>query len=355
MRIFIFLLLPFLLSTSTYAQKRKKKKAPKPVKIDTMRAIDILNPNLEKIVIWKNEVKAQEGTLLNGKKEGVWKTFHKNEKLSNLSEYHEGELVGVSIDFSDKGIGTKQINHQFANDTVIVQDKANPALQHYTIYGKTGDLLQTGSTLKGEKTGVWKDFHPKGNVAKMVTYLENKENGEAYVFDKEGGIVEEMSYQNGLLSGKKISYMTAGKNNRKLYTPLLEEHYKAGKLDGELIKYQKKGQPQEVSNYKNGEKHGTSKWYYESGELLSVFEYQNGVLTGKSNTYYKSGEVKTIANYRNSKLHDEYQTFHENGVLKTEGNYEEGNKEGKWIHYDEDAKKVKTEWYKNGELTKTKD
>lgn len=354
MRTFVFLFLGLFLTTSLFAQKRKSNSKKKVVKIDTLRQVDAVNPAIEYIVLKKKEVKIGEGMFLDGQKEGFWRKFHANGRLSNLSEYRKGELVGVSMDFSDKGMMTKQINHQFANDTIVLQDKQNVDLQHYTIYGDVGQLLQTGSKLKGKKMDIWRDFYPDGTAAKMTTYSGDIENGKMYVFDKNGGIEEEMMYEKGLLSGQKLTYNVGGKGKKKMYFVSLEENYKDGKLDGVMTKYKGKDKPQEISNYKNGVKHGTSKWFYDSGELLSDFEYVNGVLVGKSNAYYQNGKVKTIATYQNNKLHDVYQSFHKNGELEAEGKYIEGEKDGKWVYYDKEGKVEKTKWYEKGELKKEK-
>lgn len=354
MRIVTFLLLTLVFSTSMFAQKRKKK-PPKPVKIDTLVKTDPTNPTIKHLTILKNEVKTTTGTLLGEQKEGVWKTYHRNGQLANLSEYRNGELIGVSIDFSEKGVSTGQVNHQFANDTVTVTDKQNPDLQNITIYGELGKLLQTGSTLKGEKTGVWRDFRANGNITKAVSFIEGKENGDSYVFDKNGGIREKANYIDGLLSGLKITYKSVGKNRKKVYFPVRKERFKEGKLDGETMAYYKKDKPQEVTSYVKGKKHGSSKWYYKSGELLSDSEYDKGVLTGVLNTYYKNGQVKTTGKYRNNKPHDEYKSFYEDGVLESDGKYIEGKKDGKWTYYNKEEKAVKREWYENGKMTKVKE
>ncbi|MEZ4887552.1 MAG: hypothetical protein R3E32_22660 [Chitinophagales bacterium] len=355
MRTLLFLLLSLAFSTTTFAQKGKPKAKKQPVKVDTLVTVDAANAQIKHLTILKNNVKSSSGDLVNGNRESFWKSYHKNGAIASLSEYRKDVLVGVSVDFDERGMREKQVNHQFVNDTVIVQDEQIPALQHYTIYDKAGQLSQTGSMLNKQKTGVWREFSPNGSVSQMTAYQNNEKNGADYIFDEKGGIKEEANYEKGLLSGQKITYVLVGKGKNHTYRPLIEESYKAGKLDGEFTQYHKNGKTQEVSNYRNGVKHGASKWYYETGNILSDFEYNNGALEGKSNTYHNNGKVKTASNYKNSKLNGSYQSYYPDGKLEKEGTYDNGEKDGKWVYYNKEEKVAKTEWYEKGELTKTKE
>ncbi|MFK7906636.1 MAG: toxin-antitoxin system YwqK family antitoxin, partial [Chitinophagales bacterium] len=342
MRIFLFLFIGLLCCTSVSAQKRKKKKKPKaPARMDTLVTADAYNPNIKHLTILKNDIKESTGKVVNDQKEGFWKTYHKGGEMSSLSEYRNGKLIGMTVNFNSAGKGVSQVNHPFVNDTTVTQDELIPNLQHYTIYNDIGWLSQTGDMLEGQKTGVWRDFHPNGNVAKMTTYKGDKRNGITYIFDLDGGIEQEISYENEQLSGRKITYMLMGKGKNRSYRPLMDESYKAGKLDGELKKYTTVGKLQEISNYKTGIKHGSSKWYYAANRILSEFEYQNGILTGASKSYHKNGKLSKEANYKKSKLDGDFKSYHSNGKVESEGKYIIGEKDGKWSYYD-----------KNGEVTK---
>ncbi len=351
MRIFIFLFIGLFLCTSVSAQKHKKKA---PAKMDTLVTVHAKNPKIKHLTILKNDIKESTGMVVNDQKEGFWNTYHKGGEVSSLSEYRKGKLIGVTVNFSKAGIGVSQVNHQFVNDTIVQQDAVIPNLQHYTIYNDIGWLSQTGDMLEGQKTGVWRDFHPNGNVAKMTTYKEDKRNGISYVFDLDGGIEEEASYENEQLSGRKITYMLMGKGKNRSYRPLMDESYKAGKLDGELRKYTTLGKLQEVSNYRNGIKHGVSKWYHDANRILSEFEYVNGVLGGPSKSYHKNGKLSKESSYKENKLDGTYKSYYSNGELESEGKYILGKKDGKWTYYDKKGEVTEQEWYKDGELEKSK-
>ncbi|MGB1243254.1 MAG: toxin-antitoxin system YwqK family antitoxin [Chitinophagales bacterium] len=355
MRIFLFLFIGFFLCTSVSAQKRKKKKKTKaPAKMDTLATVDAKNSNIQYLTILKNDIKESTGKMVDNQKEGFWKTYHTGGEMSSLSEYQKGKLIGVTVNFNKDGKGISQINHQFVNDTIVKQDDLIPTLQHYTIYNDIGWLSQTGDMLDNQKTGVWRDFHPNGNVAKMTTYKGGKRNGITYIFDLDGGIEEETSYENEQLSGRKITYMLMGKGKNRSYRPFIDESYKNGILDGELRKYTTLGKLQEVSNYKNGIKHGSSKWYHNANSILSEFVYENGVLVGPSKSYHKNGKLSKEANYADSKLDGNFKSYHSNSKLESEGKYILGEKDGKWTYYDKKGSTTKQEWYKDGEIEKTK-
>lgn len=45
--------------------------------------------------------------------------------------------------------------------------------------------------------GVWKDFHPNGNVASERTFIRGQENGISVYFDTTGVVLEQRAWSNG--------------------------------------------------------------------------------------------------------------------------------------------------------------
>src|SRR5690349_12117852 len=73
---------------------------------DTLRTVDPTNPNKEYISVYnfKGTITAQ-GTLLNGKREGIWRAYaNGNGQLSQISEYRQGEVEGASVLFNTNGM-----------------------------------------------------------------------------------------------------------------------------------------------------------------------------------------------------------------------------------------------------------
>lgn len=326
---------------------------------DTLITKDSKNRQLEHWKIYNIRGKIhQEGNYLNNQKTGLWKTYHSNGKLQKLTQYQKSKIIGVEQEFTDTGIPIIQTNYQFVNDTLVEIISKKPKIEFLTIYNETGKLKYTGFLTDGIKTGIWREFDSNSNVKTFTTYQSDKKNGIHYIFDNEGGIIEEANYKNDVLKGKRVKYKVHGKKSKgkdnRIYKPMLIEHYKNGKLDGVFKNYYANGILQESSVYQNGIKNGISLWYHKTGELLSEFQYKNGVLVGSSKTYYPNSQIKTESNYVASKLTGIYKEYHDNGTIKLEGQYLKGKKDGIWQYYDVNGEKNKKEWYKLGDLIKSK-
>ena len=74
------------------------------------------------------------------------------------------------------------------------------------------------------------------------------------------------------------------------------------------------GYKKSVQQYLNGVDYGTWIFYYSNGKIETQGKFKNGVRVGKWKYYYQSGNIKQLSSYS-----------------------ELGEREGKWIEYDEDG------------------
>ena len=96
--------------------------------------------------------------------------------------------------------------------------------------------------------------------------------------------------------------------------------------------------------------------YYDSKKIKSLAEYINGHTrnsrvmgffeNGNKESEYTYGEIDGMED-------GNYLEYFENGSIKIKGKYEKGSKNGKWEHFDEKGKLIKTEIFKDDELLKT--
>jgi antitoxin component YwqK of YwqJK toxin-antitoxin module len=194
-----------------------------------------------------DEIKAQKVNQFdaNKKRTGIWKKYHSNKRLRYVGAFKNGKEIGVfkfyHITTSKKPVILKTFSKK--SDSVFVQ--------FFTVEG----ILQSEGYFIGKKrVGSWR-----------------------YLF-KDGKI-------------------------------LSQENYKNGVLNGELINYYPDKTITELSLYKNGLQHGASKKYSDKGILIEEITYLNGKLSG-------------LAKY-----------FELNGDLRETGNYKDGKRDGKWAYY----------------------
>ncbi|OBV29939.1 hypothetical protein BKN38_09985 [Helicobacter sp. CLO-3] len=173
--------------------------------------------------------------------------------------------------------------------------------------------------------------------------LKRADNGDFVtieVFDAEGNLRATLSFKNNLLEGISKAY----KNGQVVR----EVPYKQGLIDGVMITYSDSGasDPRRVETaYKAGKKHGASK-IYQNENLISLREYQNGVLHGIAETHLdpstsasESGASMTRTHYRNGSKEGKSSGY-ANGKLVFEQTYQNDFLQGQ------------TKTYGHGEITK---
>ncbi|MEM9544935.1 MAG: toxin-antitoxin system YwqK family antitoxin [Bacteroidota bacterium] len=109
---------------------------------------------------------------------------------------------------------------------------------------------------------------------------------------------------------------------------LLEQaNYVEGKLNGERIIYNAKGEKEVSEIYENNELNGPFKEFHPNGKLKFLGTYTKNVLAGKVNVFYPSGKIKEEVQFADNVEDGPFKEFHENGNLKWEGTYRNGDNE----------------------------
>ena len=78
---------------------------------------------------------------------------------------------------------------------------------------------------------------------------------------------------------------------------------------------------------------------YQDGDKKSVQQYLNGVDYGTWIFYYSNGKIETRGKFKNGMRVGKWKYYYQSGNIKQLSRYSElGEREGKWIEYDEDGK-----------------
>ncbi|MDO9000290.1 toxin-antitoxin system YwqK family antitoxin [Sediminibacterium sp.] len=85
--------------------------------------------------------------------------------------------------------------------------------------------------------------------------------------------------------------------------------------------------------------------------IKSEFTVKEGVITGEATYYYASGNKMEIGTFTNGQKDQKWVRFNENGTTSAIAFYNLGKKTGTWLVFDESGKKRFEMNYDNGEKT----
>jgi antitoxin component YwqK of YwqJK toxin-antitoxin module len=114
------------------------------------------DPKGHKTGLWR-EADARKGDFIgsyhNGRREGLWRHHFRDGTVRSESNYRFGILHGVSV-----------------------------------WYRENGGLLQKGTFVDGEKTGLWERWSPEGNLIDRGHREDGKKTGEWQYFAADGSV-----------------------------------------------------------------------------------------------------------------------------------------------------------------------
>jgi len=254
-----------------------------------------------------------EYTLVNGKLNGILKTYYENSNLKKTGNYVNGIENGLFKEYDENGI-----------------------------------LEAEYSMSNGEFNGSLKTYYPNGKLKKSGNYLKGKEHGNFVEYDEYGTKDAEYVMANGMKNGVlkiyedgKIDASTTFKDDSK-NGQLIEYYYndETGKL-----------QLKQIVEYLNDEKNGTSKLFFiEDDNTERLLKFENYTKDIKNGSFQDvKGDSLIVGSYKNDELHGEYKIYRDfvrtliGGVIRTdiskltrtnEGGYFEGLKSDYWKNYD---------------------
>lgn len=119
-------------------------------------------------------------------------------------------------------------------------------------------------------------------------------------------------------------------------------NYVEGKLDGERILYNAKGEKEVSEIYANDVLNGPFKEFHPNGKMRFLGKYTDNVLSGTVNVFYPSGKIKEEVQFADNIEEGPFKEFHENGNIKWEGTYKNGDNEfGLLKEYNEEGELIR--------------
>jgi len=246
-----------------------------------------------------------------GLKQGMWKAFYPNGTIKTEVTYADDLMHGYLKEYSPKGslINTSK----YVNGVLQTNVPELAKVDVKTAYYADGKIKFTGTYRDDIPEGIHREFSPEGEVLNAKVYVEGVLVGEGIIdtLGRQQGMWKEfhpngeIKSQGEYLNGNRINDWTFFHPNKKVE---------------QKGKYDKKGKAQ-----------GVWKWYYESGNLLREENYRNGLRDGIMTEYSDSGEVITKGDFIDGLKEGAW--FFQHQDYKEEGNYKADQRDGEWKHY----------------------
>ena len=201
-----------------------------------------------------------ERTFIDGKVDGVSRTYHSNGKVETEKVYKLGIEDGYDRRYGSDGTLTL--------DECYKDGKRDGKwTQHLS--SNLGDIVRISFYKKGLPDGQWSETWKDGKPEKSTTYKNDEKNGEEITYFTDGTPEKSSNYLNGKLNGvTKEFYFESGKCKSE-YT------FKNGKREGAYKRYFDTGKLREEGCCE-ADSEVYRKEYYANGKLKSVAERKGG-------------------------------------------------------------------------------
>lgn len=122
---------------------------------------------------YPNKKLSSIGRYVNGKRDGLWLSYHYNGMISDSTVYKNGSITGTSIGWHNNGY--MQDSTEYSNDGKAV----------YVSWFDNGIASSAGRLAFNKKEGAWQYFHRNGRLAALEKYEHGDLLSRVY-YDEEG-------------------------------------------------------------------------------------------------------------------------------------------------------------------------
>ncbi len=303
-----------------------------------------------------------DGTYDQGNKEGTWRQFRADGQILGEEDYVAGVRTGYREWLYNSETGESR--GQRGYDASFLKSF------HWVIFDAYGVKTGEGDYSADLESGVWKYFHPGGQISSQGAFVAGQRQGRWNSWDEDENLTRESDYETGTLIRyttyeyepwlndtvflqRKTGYTGDGRRDG----PLLEfwDHggksqetwFLKGVLHGLNAAWDRQGNPLFESNWRYGllngldrEWHATGFPAVSTGMLKWERTHKDGLLNGVWHKWYDvtGNFVKEYERtYRQGVLHGPSKEWSTDGVgqgVLAEGEYSNGQKCGMWTYFD---------------------
>lgn len=272
-----------------------------------------------------------------------YKVPYKTGKINGVAyQYFPDGKIQAEIPFTD-GNRNGIENIYFYNGQLEYKKefKDNKLIGEYNEYHSNGKTYLTGNCVNGLFEGPFKQYYSDGTLEKELIYSKGSINGVMKKYDSDSMLFYEYIYKDGEI----VAYKFYGKDNKII------KEAKKQKSEFFYEGYSSFGNKTSEGLYNiTGGKKGAWKFYDDNQVLESEEFYIDNKLDGDLVYYYKNGKIKSVSPYKKDTLQGYFSSFYPNGQLMQQGWYKNGNSVGVWLNYHPDGKISSKNYYSNDKL-----
>jgi len=136
----------------------------------------------------------EEGDLVNGRREGVWKRYHDNGNVRSEIHYVHDAPFGHYKVFSDEGRLLEEGRWEHGVNV--------GHLRRYWPNGTVRQMLTFDQ--QGVGQGQQRYFHDNGQLEMLVDLLDGQEEGDVIRLDREGRVTSRTTYRSGRMMQRDL-------------------------------------------------------------------------------------------------------------------------------------------------------
>jgi len=235
----------------------------------------------------------------------------------------------------------------------------------FTWYWRNGNLRAKGAYEKGHYSGIISTYNREGRLLREAEYLNGVTHGIDKGYQENGKLAYQGIRADGYFEGPLEFYYDKGQIQKKL-------HVTEGIADS-FTKYYPDGNVKKEGAFESYAKTGTWKWFWEGGSTFVQATFARGHTLGKVEAWYPSGKQMYVAEHYEVDTSQAFigwqqdtlwnedllnalsgrvkqrTAWFENGALRMQEQYtRNGKRTGKWIRYHAEGKLAHQGEFKNG-------
>ena len=210
----------------------------------------------------------------------------------------------------------------------------NDSAEFKQYFYKSGELSSEGNLSEGNPVGYWKSYYKNGNLKTEGNRLGEDLDGQWKFYNEVGQLTLIITYGENKKNGDRITFHENGKEQRK-------ELYENDKKEGLSTEYYSNGNLIKQVPFVNGREQGIGLEYDQKGAIITLLTFKSGVMVKERyiNRFDKQGLRK-----------GSWMEFYPNLQAKNEGLYKLDLKHGYWKYYKSDGNLLRIEKWVNGVL-----
>lgn len=155
--------------------------------VDGFQLTDLPDGTTHAIKNTTDGIRAEEGTLIDGKKSGAWIEYYtKDGRVKSITNYANGKKNGLQIQLSDRGQTTAEGYYK---------DDKRHGKQSTFKFGSR--LVKEVEYNMGIEDGMFKEYNNQGKIQKERYFKNGVLDGVFKQYNENGDVILEYLYENG--------------------------------------------------------------------------------------------------------------------------------------------------------------